>query len=56
MSKLNVNKVKSCDLVLKDKVVAINRVVKTNKGLFAFSSSSKSFTLLTSSYYTYTCN
>ena len=37
MSKLNVNKVKAGDLELKDKVVAINRVVKTTKGGRAFS-------------------
>ena len=32
MSKFNVNRVKAGDLELKDKVVAINRVVKTTKG------------------------
>src|SRR5690606_10625922 len=37
MSKLNVNRVKAGDLELKDKVVAINRVVKTTKGGRAFS-------------------
>ena len=37
MSKYNVNKVKAGDLELKDKVVAINRVVKTTKGGRAFS-------------------
>jgi len=37
MSKHNVNKVKAGDLELKDKVVAINRVVKTTKGGRAFS-------------------
>ena len=37
MSKFNVNKVKAGDLELKDKVVAINRVVKTTKGGRAFS-------------------
>ena len=31
MSKFNVNRVKAGDLELKDKVVAINRVVKTTK-------------------------
>ena len=37
MSKFNVNKVKAGDLELKEKVVAINRVVKTTKGGRAFS-------------------
>ena len=37
MSNLIVNKVKAGDLELKDKVVAINRVVKTTKGGRAFS-------------------
>ena len=37
MSKFNVNKVKAGDLELKDKVVAINRVVKTTNGGRAFS-------------------
>lgn len=37
MSKVTVNKVKAGDLELKDKVVAINRVVKTTKGGRAFS-------------------
>ena len=37
MSKYNVVKVKAGDLELKDKVVAINRVVKTTKGGRAFS-------------------
>jgi len=37
MSKYNVNRVKAGDLELKDKVVAINRVVKTTKGGRAFS-------------------
>lgn len=37
MSKLNVSRVKAGDLELKDKVVAINRVVKTTKGGRAFS-------------------
>ena len=37
MSKYNVNRVKASDLELKDKVVAINRVVKTTKGGRAFS-------------------
>jgi small subunit ribosomal protein S5 len=37
MSKYNVNKVKASDLELKDKVVAINRVVKTTKGGRSFS-------------------
>ncbi len=37
MSKFNVNRVKAGDLELKDKVVAINRVVKTTKGGRAFS-------------------
>src|SRR6201746_154511 len=37
MSKLNLKIVKSVDLELKDKVVAINRVVKTTKGGRAFS-------------------
>ena len=37
MSKYNVSRVKPGDLELKDKVVAINRVVKTTKGGRAFS-------------------
>jgi small subunit ribosomal protein S5 len=37
MSKVNVNKVKPGELELKEKVVAINRVVKTTKGGRAFS-------------------
>lgn len=37
MSKYNVNRVKAGDLELKDKVVAINRVVKTTKGGRSFS-------------------
>ena len=37
MSKLNINRVKPGDLELKDKVVAINRVVKTTKGGRSFS-------------------
>ena len=37
MSKPNLNRVKAGDLELKDKVVAINRVVKTTKGGRAFS-------------------
>ena len=37
MSKFNVNRVKAGDLELKDKVVAINRVVKTTKGGRSFS-------------------
>ncbi|MBK7121425.1 MAG: 30S ribosomal protein S5 [Chitinophagaceae bacterium] len=37
MSNLIVNKIKAGDLELKDKVVAINRVVKTTKGGRAFS-------------------
>ena len=38
MSKLNVNKVKAAgEMELKDKVVAINRVVKTTKGGRTFS-------------------
>lgn len=37
MAKINVNKVKAGDLELKEKVVAINRVVKTTKGGRAFS-------------------
>ena len=37
MSKFNVNRVRAGDLELKDKVVAINRVVKTTKGGRAFS-------------------
>lgn len=37
MSKYSVNRVKAGDLELKDKVVAINRVVKTTKGGRAFS-------------------
>ena len=37
MSKLILNKVKAGDLELKEKVVAINRVVKTTKGGRAFS-------------------
>ena len=32
MSKVTLNKVKAGDLELKEKVVAINRVVKTTKG------------------------
>jgi len=31
MAKVNLNRVKAGDLELKDKVVAINRVVKNNK-------------------------
>lgn len=37
MSKVNLNRVKAGDLELKEKVVAINRVVKTTKGGRAFS-------------------
>ena len=37
MSKLNFKRVKAGDLELKDKVVAINRVVKTTKGGRTFS-------------------
>lgn len=37
MAKANLNRVKAGDLELKDKVVAINRVVKTTKGGRAFS-------------------
>ena len=37
MSKLNLNRVKPGELELKEKVVAINRVVKTTKGGRAFS-------------------
>jgi ribosomal protein S5 len=37
MSKVILNKVKAGDLELKEKVVAINRVVKTTKGGRAFS-------------------
>lgn len=37
MSTVNFNRVKASDLELKDKVVAINRVVKTTKGGRAFS-------------------
>jgi small subunit ribosomal protein S5 len=37
MSKVNFNKVKAGELELKDKVVAINRVVKTTKGGRTFS-------------------
>ena len=37
MSTVNFNKVKASELELKDKVVAINRVVKTTKGGRAFS-------------------
>jgi small subunit ribosomal protein S5 len=37
MSKVNFSKVKAGDLELKEKVVAINRVVKTTKGGRAFS-------------------
>jgi small subunit ribosomal protein S5 len=37
MSKAIVNKVKAGDLELKEKVVAINRVVKTTKGGRTFS-------------------
>src|ERR1700733_15112116 len=37
MSKTQINRVKGGDLELKDKVVAINRVVKTTKGGRAFS-------------------
>ena len=38
MSKVTLNRVKPGDLELKEKVVAINRVVKTTKGGRAFSS------------------
>ena len=37
MSKVNLNRVKPGELELKEKVVAINRVVKTTKGGRAFS-------------------
>src|ERR1700676_2071148 len=37
MAQINLNKVKAGDLELKEKVVAINRVVKTTKGGRAFS-------------------
>src|SRR3982074_2684433 len=37
MAKVNLNRVKAGDLELKEKVVAINRVVKTTKGGRAFS-------------------
>ena len=37
MSKVNLNKVKAGDIEFKEKVVAINRVVKTTKGGRAFS-------------------
>ena len=37
MAKVNLNRVKAGDLELKDKVVAINRVVKTTKGGRSFS-------------------
>ncbi|TDX00696.1 30S ribosomal protein S5 [Dinghuibacter silviterrae] len=37
MAKVNLNKVKAGDLELKEKVVAINRVVKTTKGGRSFS-------------------
>jgi small subunit ribosomal protein S5 len=37
MSKVNFNRIKAGDLELKEKVVAINRVVKTTKGGRAFS-------------------
>jgi len=37
MAKISLNKVKAADLELKDKVVTINRVVKTTKGGRAFS-------------------
>ena len=37
MAKVNLTRVKAGDLELKDKVVAINRVVKTTKGGRSFS-------------------